>query len=69
MALQTSSFSPYFSAHCIPNSACGKSLSASGTFPISCNKPALFASLTFNPNSAAMIPQSLETSLECCNKF
>ena len=71
IALQTSGFSPCFSAHCIPKIACGVSTSVSddGTLPISCNRPALFANLGFKPNSAAITPQSLATSRECCSKF
>ena len=69
IALHTSGFSPYFSAHCIPKMACGRSVSSCGTFPISCKRPARFASFGLSPSSEAIIAQRLATSRECCSKF
>lgn len=69
MALHTSGCSLYFSASFIPRMAWGVSASSSGTLPISWRSPALFASFTLIPISAAMVAQRLATSLECCSRF
>ena len=40
-----------------------------GTFPISCKSPARLAIFGLNPNSAAIIPHNLATSLSAVTDF
>ena len=64
-----SGFSLYFSAIFAPYKACGNSLSSSGTFPISCRRPARFAFLGLSPNSDAITAQRFAVSRACCKRF
>ena len=56
IAFWTTSFSLYFLAISKPISTWEPSTSKSIALPISCNNPALLASVTFSPNSPAIIP-------------
>ena len=68
-ALITFSFSLYFFNTSTPNSTCVPSISWSNALPISCNNPALLASLASSPNSSAIILAKLETSIEWFKTF
>ena len=58
-----------FFASSTPISTWLPATSKSIALPISWSKPALFAILTFSPNSEAIMPDKCATSFECCNAF